>query len=489
MQGKERNHDEVIDEQFIDQSWASMSQVLDQEMPVKKSSAGSKRYGLLLLLLFVGFVAGIGASYYYLNNKVEPTPSPKKKAPVYAGPGTTETPNNTLSTSETLVESTSLSDGSSNRSSDESSTLVNKSNQTDPLNSTVNAASKNNLVLERKEGNAIENNVQDQTIAIKPPRTVVTENSTTNLTNNKIIPIVINEEFVAKQTNRSPSEITKNDNLSTIKNETVLDQTYVTLEELKLPLAVLPVEASEDRTFPAELSIVNKKASWRLGAIGGAHYAGDKFGGWSAGLIADYQLSPRWSFETGLNFTSFHKNVQFDLEETDVDRAYAESITYDENSNLEFEPVEPPLGSSDPTSPINQEQLVGNIGVQRLNYVNVPMLIAYQPNPALRLIMGLNAAFRLNNFTAVGGGSRGGFIRANMDQEDQSQFDFIFEQGLRKIDLSGVCGIRYFPLSKTAIDLRYNYGITDFSRNDIFKDAKRDINQSLQLSLVHYFGR
>ena len=60
MQGKERNSDR-IDEQFVDFSWSEMSKKLDQEMPVRNvPTSSNNRYGLLLLVLFIGFVCVIG---------------------------------------------------------------------------------------------------------------------------------------------------------------------------------------------------------------------------------------------------------------------------------------------------------------------------------------------------------------------------------------------------------------------------------------------
>ena len=130
------------------------------------------------------------------------------------------------------------------------------------------------------------------------------------------------------------------------------------------------------------------------------------------------------------------------------------------------------------------------LSLERLNYVNIPLLVSYQPVSALKLMAGLNLAIRLNKFNAFGEGTN------NLDSEllssegrTSESVDLIFDQGIKRTDISGVIGVGYFPLKNTGIDLRYNYGFQDYSRNEIFQNGKRHINQNLQLSLVHYFGK
>lgn len=493
MQGKERNQNWTLDEQFVDQSWGAMAELLDREMPVDPPPSKKKRYGLLLLLLLlIGFVTGISASYFYLTND-EPTPTkPAPKVPIedliIASTNTT----NTDDTNYTLTRSGNS--GEPNIEKMASSTAL--SNATD-----IAISSKTIIPTQQKiKTKTIHSNptVQSTTNAVAIVETETTPVETSTTTNT--LAIEQKEEVVAfrdelnseKPTDGFAKEVVTVDETTKTKDTEAFETIKsFDLEPLDLPSASIALVTSEERIFNQKLVVVPKqKYDLKLGVMAGGHLAGKVFGGWSIGAVVEKKISPKFALHTGLGFTSLKKNQEFILDSISTysfEDQFSE-LTADEPTN-----VATPVGFSQLIRQLSNEQRM--INLKGLNYINVPLMVAYQPSAFLKVMIGINLNYRLNNFNLIGGNlstdNDGNAEFQNVNNEGVANksalIDSVFDRGIRKTDIGGILGLGFFPTKNTGIDLRYNFGFYDYSIDQIFQ-AERHTNSNLQLSLVHYFG-
>jgi hypothetical protein len=61
-------------------------------------------------------------------------------------------------------------------------------------------------------------------------------------------------------------------------------------------------------------------------------------------------------------------------------------------------------------------------------------------------------------------------------------------KGIRSFDIGLVAGLAYQPIRRLAIELRYNQGLLDISRDDFFNTSLDQTNSDVQLSVRYYFN-
>ena len=448
MQGKERNQEELIDEPFIDRSWEAMSHMLDREMPIDTPKRKRKRYGLLFLLLLIGFTAGIGAGYYYYGQSQPEQTAPKEekaKEEILYAKENTESPNLSSETHSELDHHHQLTDKHVDNSENikpklsspqleatQNLSVIDQSDaKVDDVNENIIAIASNTT---NNNGNTADRNESN------PKADLILDQVNTELLSDDPVLISSNEikQTAEDRINAGSTEITKdNFDASTI---------FQNLDVLKLPLAAAPLLTSDDRVWPDEFDLKSSRKRWRFGVMAGGHLENAHLGGWSAGALASYQINPKWSFDTGLALTSLRKDELFVLNDVNLERAYNESLDDGESAVADL-----PTNFNGNIDLLESLELQNTsmLSLARLNYVNVPLLVSYQPVSALKLMAGLNLAVRLNKFNAFGEGGN------NLDSEllssqgrTSESVDLIFDQGIKRTDISGVIGIGYFPLKK-----------------------------------------
>lgn len=100
-----------------------------------------------------------------------------------------------------------------------------------------------------------------------------------------------------------------------------------------------------------------------------------------------------------------------------------------------------------------------------LNYLSLPILGQYMFGNGLRIQTGPQFAYRVNNNAASGHAGS-------------------LDNTYKKTDFSWSLGAGYLTRSGLGFDARYNYGLTDISKNN--SDIK---NRVWQLGLFYQFGK
>ncbi len=488
MQGNERNQNSDIDKQFVDRAWNNMSDLLDREMPVVvlPQKSNNKKYLTLLLLLMIGFLMGIASMAIFGGQQEVPSVAPKvtpipSHIPVADATEViemndksiteninTKRANTTIEKTITSVQSSSTKSASNANQKIRNQDVINlgashQESSSDKIYFHANEKQKELFVVKRK--NNIDS-TRDKKIA---------DHDLVNMENG----VAAKEELNTDWKEESHTIVSENKLPETLHNY------LASAELLNLPTTNMSKLEASPRTLDSEV-ILPKVVRWRLAAIGGVHLT-PGYSGWEGGLLAEYQLNPRFAIQSGLTLSSLKKDINLNT--------YDESIL---DSSLE---PDLPGEINDPgqvsVGDLQNNSVRGangtNTYLSRLNYINTPLLLSYQPTSFMKIMLGMNLAYRFDFIDQVldNGGEK------SLDYEQSSETTFSspdqdsnsLKNGIKKTDLSGVFGIGFYPTKNTGIDLRYHLGFQDYSDDDYFTVGKVDTNQSLRLSLIHYFGK
>ena len=467
-----------------------MSELLDREMPVEvvPTKSNNKKYLTLLLLLMIGFLLGIGSMAFLEEQKEAPVVQPPVVKPI---------PSNIPVASTTKPTDLNLAIENKNDT-------VQKTKKEEAVAKTI--SSNKNIAAKSIDVEKITNSIvtttnhKDQ----KP-----TNESIPFHANEEIVkkPLVIYSEFYKKQRtigkvvdksllNIENGKIVKSEIAAKIeKNKEAANSPNILPENLKkylatidildLPKASMSELDSKERRVEGEF-ILPKKSRWRLAAIGGAHIT-SRFPGWEIGMLAEYQLNnPQFAIQSGLTIKSLKKETYLNQ---------YDEISFDSSSIV----TDPNFSSGTSNNTVGEEFANANqVYLEKLNYVNTPLLLSYQPTSFMKVLLGMNLAFRFNfidnAIENVTNQSDNSDLRLIAAEGSQSSFDPGFtarntSDGIRKMDVAGVLGIGFYPTKNTGIDLRYHLGFLDYTDDSYFTTGERHTNQSLQISLIHYFGK
>lgn len=114
-----------------------------------------------------------------------------------------------------------------------------------------------------------------------------------------------------------------------------------------------------------------------------------------------------------------------------------------------------------------------------LFFMELPVLFKHHTGTQHAWLLGLKPGVTLPRFAAVS--------EADMDNfESVSQSD---RDGIRRFDLGITLGWEWQIARSWALDLRYNQGLTDLSRNTVHLNNSRHLNSGLQLSVKALLGK
>ena len=231
-----------------------------------------------------------------------------------------------------------------------------------------------------------------------------------------------------------------------------------------------------------------RKKVHRYSVFAGVHsdeFSG--FGGINVGFLAHYKLAPKLGLETGLSYNNFRKKIN-------TYRDYTAEV--------------------DAEIPNNTKQFSRTLNdALSLHYLRLPILFTHRPHKKIQLAAGLNMGRRFtiptantsdlyiendpsNNNIDTFNSSDGGFNSSftvdlqNPDAIEISSPDYYlqinvpYSFSILKWDLAAQAGLRYYPIPRLGIDLNYQYGLTNMTRN-----STRNRNSGIRLALVWQLHR
>ncbi|MEM6317323.1 MAG: outer membrane beta-barrel protein [Bacteroidota bacterium] len=459
---KEKIH---IDDEFLDQSWAAMSQLLDEEMPVKE-----KRRRFIWLWFFgVGMlVLGISIVYFQSLTPTTTSPIPSEKV------AQTEVPSK-LSTDQSSVKTATASE-----KKQPETTIITDVNQKESLdNFTQSQVPKNPT--------SIRSSTAKRTVAA-----VETDFSKETANN---IPSSRNP-----LTNPNPTTPTAKENKKLSSTTPLLDSNNDRFSTDFLPMVSIRKFPSTFTTLEVTPKPASKPNRWHFGL-----YAATVFpeqGGFALGLQTNYQLGKRWSLLMGLGYAKRIDRTQSQRRNAESDFGIASTVEDPMEPETEIAEADSTFSTSAPSvdvdntgsggentsettmAPTNISQQI--VDFESFHYIELPISIQYQVGPRWSFHVGGRIA-RLHGFRYTT------FEESNFSR-DLSAFsqqttnirtdDSVDNLNVHRWDIAAMGGIGYRFSPKLQTYLQYNHGFTDYltSTNSEAKKWRQ-----FELGIRYYF--
>ena len=246
------------------------------------------------------------------------------------------------------------------------------------------------------------------------------------------------------------------------KEYLVISETITAKTQNLSPLkdrALMPLSAPKE--LQPELNLLfPAKERWTFGVFSALTSSNiNASPGWAAGLNVEYTLNKDFSLQSGIQFLNL------------VKRSPSES-------SLEVNSTQPEELVDASVSGVRIPQFLENVNysrvpVDKLNYVVIPLSLNYQMSRVIGISAGTYAGYYLSGFESVEPNGSEGFTRNAI-----KDFDFGFQLGL---------GFEVMPGLTTSV--AYNFGLSDFSSNDVFGFRERHTNDFFSLGLSYQFKK
>lgn len=502
---QDKNYIEDIDKQFTNSGWQKMRGMLDKEMPVTPAPK-PKWYWWCLLLCLLFILAG---TYYNfaIKNIVPTTATPDIPiANISENPqsnttleeesktkiSTVKVPPKAIVKTDILPSNTDIQ--TPEKTTDLTENTIQKINKKDIIENNLYINKKiynnkenlnNNLFFNNK--NNSENNLYSEVAGI--PNTPVTSTvSSVNevLKNIEAIPPHITSAAMPtvpmnKQkpivSDLAPTKPPKENRTESTKRKLISTASVATLV-----ITELTPQASDNQELIGIDPIpkarkFSQEYTWFAGA------SSDKlrgFGGATTGLLAHYRFTPKVGLETGLLYANVRKKIDTEVDYTDeVNALYADNTE-------QYRTII--------TNDIN------------LHYLQIPLSVTYRPHPKVQFFTGVNVGYRLskifgnsntfNDTVTTGESDNNAYDFSSEITINASDFDTInipfdnttitksYSVSVLRMDLTAQAGIRYYPMPRLGIDLHYQQGLID-----ITKEVQKNLRSGVQLSLVYRLHR
>ncbi len=484
-----------LNEEFTDFAWSKMSNLLDQEMPVKKK----KRRRMVLWLLF-GLLLGIGSSAYYF------------------GARTKELDANSKSVLPIVKAKPSAA----------------KEIPTPPHHSIAETNATNEITksIEPIATNAITNEIKSDAKAIITAPNKIIANPVKN--NRKIAAVNLQNDIEAKVVIPSESAAISSKAILPEKIENAVVQATGT-KLLVRPSEDLPTSTStagmvaikrleiNPLGFEQRAGLIlpvfentNSALRYQPTLLGGSIYGGFQHNNRSSalggrlGIDLIYQLRPKLVLTIGLAYQRLKNNYALNIAKVQDGDFSLSSEAYrgffDDGLNEYY--------SQDPLSlEENREKIF--LQMEYFDFVSLPIQFLFQMDPKWQVGVGVDLAYLVNmrgrhlynqksfesSFQLEGhgspivlgvggngvGGSTGDLQKRLDELEGANLLDQLNEADLafRKWSLGSSVGLSYSPISQLGIDLRYHFGLTNMIKDDVFGEGF--YNRSLSLTLAYKF--
>lgn len=502
---QDKNYIEDIDKQLTDSGWQKMRGMLDKEMPV--TPVPKRSWSWLWLVLLLLFILA-GAYYNFVIKSNVPTPAmpdaptanvaenlqsnttlaeesktkistlkenPKATVKTDILPSNTDiqTPEKTTDLTENTIQKINKKDIIENNLQINKNIYKNKNNVNDNsfLNNKKNVENNRNSEVAGISNTPVTSAVSSVNEVLKnieaiPPHTTSAAIPTVPM--NKQKPIV---------SGLAPTKPPKENRPESAKRKLISTASVATLV-----ITELTPQASENQEL-ANIDPVSKprkfsqEYSWLAGA------SSDKFrgfGGATTGLLAHYRFTPKVGLETGLLYANVRKKI-----DTEVDYTDEVNAQYEDNTE------------------VYRSVITGDVS---LHYLQLPLSVTYRPHHKVQLFTGLNVGYYLSRIpenldlfadTITPNSESYDDERNNVDVSSEvtitgdlndnfftTTITVPYSVSIRNTDVTAQAGIRYYPVLRLGIDLRYHQGLTNMTR-----DTQKNLRSGVQLSLVYRLHR
>lgn len=459
MLGKSTN--QKIDNRFMDEAWQNMSALLDEEMPVEE--APKKRWGFLFLFLGIGFLAGLGAMWMYFQQDIS-TPLPVKPAIENKAKPKSNRP---IASASTAVKSDQKS---RNILNNEGSTI-----QSENLTKTFTSTEKN---ITAENNFAITNTNNNQTVINAESKDLNQKNAIGYNVKNKAY-LVDNEEVIASSvsSNTADLSISNHEKISASASVNPAESVASATVEPTMPVASLPLsivgfeEYQNDPVAPTTIQpLKTNQSKWKYGVNASVIAANSLMDGVETGIHIDRSISPKLAIQSGLNYRVIRHDQANNIARLE------ESRSNDGGANADID-LEPNTGSfsnayNDPTIQALEQNKQDHV-------VAMPLMVQYQPTGKLRLMAGLNFAFRVNDLKLAVAATE----FSNQAENFESKRNFVADRF--RVNATG--GIGLFPTPDFGIELKYAYQLTNRNIDTLNKAYIAGNEHFWQLGIAKYF--
>lgn len=503
---QDKNYIEDIDKQFTNSGWQKMRGMLDKEMPVTPAPK-PKWYWWCLLLCLLFILAGMYYNFA-IKNIVPTTATPDTPiANISENPQSnttlaeeSKTENSTTATKTKVPAKTDILPSNTDiqppeKTTDLTENTIQKINKKDIIENNLQINkniynNKNNVndnsFLDNKKN--VENNRNSEVAGISNTPVTSTVSSANEVlknieaipphTTSAAMPTVPMNKQKPIVSDLAPTKPPKENQTESTKRKLISTASVATLSGTKIKLQSPDNQELMGIDPIPKARKFSQEYSWLAGA------SSDKlrgFGGATTGLLAHYRFTPKVGLETGLLYANVRKKIDSEVNYTDeVNALYADNTE-------QYRTII--------TNDIN------------LHYLQIPLSVTYRPHPKVQFFTGVNVGYRLSKI----------FVNSNIfndivttDESDNnnaydfsseitinaSDFDTInipfdnttitksYSVSIRRMDLTAQAGIRYYPMPRLGIDLRYQQGLID-----ITKEMQKNLRSGVQLSLVYRLHR
>ena len=449
MQDNYNNDFEQFD-QFADQGWKQMQGMLDKEMPaaatIRQGSKGKSYLGFLLLFL-LSFGAGVGSVLLWQQNiDVEETQplEIQQHIPVAENETKATTDNELVVLNESINTVNSTPTPVTTQSTKFTSPLAFQTFSLPAYN--YGKVSNQTIGYAQDYFRKYFQNKTNNTPVNNPTLTTATASKTELL---KLSPKTL-DPF--ESSNLLPINLTK--------------ASLALLESKDKKEAVTTLKIPE-----------NEKVKVKVAWLAGLHTEPSKgYGGYSTGLMFDIEVDQRFGLQTGLNFSRFQFN---DINLNDSPDAFDLNSSDGSAPGLSNDVIEVPFT-------VRSTSGGAALPLGSASYVSIPVFLTYKPFKKFRINMGVEYARMI-------AASANKLRNSNSNFDYKTSYDFLegsspYGNLLNKTNFSASFGFSYIPQGPFALDLRYNHGFTDLSKNTQQLVKQNDTRESLQFSLMYYFG-
>lgn len=446
MQGKERNSTK-IDGAFTDHAWANMKAMLDEEMPVAAPipTNNTRRNGFLLaLFLLIGFGVGVGTMFVYQQQQPIPAPpQQQQKAAELIPLAQVATPEKKPEEASHLVEgppgaiaavqAQQLAINSTTKSTYDKKLYTNSSSVLSQTSSTLSSEK------QIRKSESVDSPVKEKSSSIQLLEAPKTLNLETKAINKKRIAI----------------------------------------DELSLIPARLVTLAVADQDDKLDALAMPKKNRWQLSMYAGMHSLQFRqLTGLSGGIGVSYRLDDRFLLRTGVGYSLFSDFAHKELDD----------ISFFDDTQLLATGEDINLNSY---STVESNKKTAHLPIVRLEYLDLPVTLVFEASQRWRINMGVKASYLLSasdsgKFRDIYDG--GGGFNPNEPSNLKHSVDDVLYSSIKKFDFATVLGFGYYPTPRVGLELRYNRGMVDYTKDKVWNLRQINSNQSFEFSLHYNFN-
>lgn len=460
------------DEQFVDQAWSHMSELLDRELPV--AADRKRRRGLILLFfLLLGLTLGSLAVYYGTTPQNKNQKDTNFKPPVALQsdekPSLNESPKvhnprdlqhvegSTLPIVKSNSQEEDLESANSNlkRSSD-----AKKSSSNLRITDTPEAIGDN--LLEAKS-EKLKLDLSNDELSTKAPSEKLAE------------PLTLTSEETNRLDQKEDVAFTKEKKVDLTSPAMSLTSSLEQVEFSLLPDRfdfALPLEADHLKN--------HKRFDW--GVEAGLNYAGGA--GYFGGAHTHYSFSRRLGLQSGLHFGDMVASLNGSQNATEESIGTGNPVTLNPGG---------PTGITG--TPVNPDQPQNKTAYSNYNYrltqLSAPVLLTYRADLRWRLAVGARFNYLLTTSAVLPGGAQADYsaVDQNFNRgQEQNNLQAVSRplviEDFRRLNVGAVANIGFLATPRWAFQLQYEYLPGNWLKENTFLLRSNNV----RVSAVYYFS-